>query len=114
MCFVGLLLFANRVVPQEPTGAEQDEVQAKIASLAAQLGDALRLGTGGTANLAFDPVGQDLAHVLGHQVATLMNERKAAGSYEIIFDAAGLANGLYFYRLQAGRFTQTRIMTLIK
>jgi len=52
--------------------------------------------------------------VLGNEVATLVNEEKPAGSYEVKFDAAGLSSGIYFYKLQAGTFTETKKMTLIK
>ena len=37
--------------------------------------------------------------VLGKEVATLVNEEKPAGEYEVIFDATGLPSGIYFYRL---------------
>jgi hypothetical protein len=46
--------------------------------------------------------------VLGREVATLVNESLTPGSYEVTFDAAGLASGVYIYRLRAGDFAQTR------
>jgi hypothetical protein len=52
--------------------------------------------------------------VLGNEVATLVNEENAVGSYEVEFNAAGLSSGIYFYQLQAGSFTQTKKMTLMK
>ncbi|MCC6253620.1 MAG: T9SS type A sorting domain-containing protein, partial [Ignavibacteriaceae bacterium] len=52
--------------------------------------------------------------VLGNEVATLVNEYKTAGSYEVEFNASSLSSGVYFYRLQAGSFVQTRKMILIK
>jgi hypothetical protein len=52
--------------------------------------------------------------VLGREVATLVNERKPAGSYTVQFDAARFATGVYFYRLTAGEFVQTRKMILLK
>ena len=52
--------------------------------------------------------------VLGREVAVLVNERKAAGHYEVAFDGSGLASGVYFYRMTAGDFVQTRKLTLIK
>ena len=52
--------------------------------------------------------------ILGAEVATLVNEAMAPGEYSVRFDAAGLPSGLYFYRLAAGGFTQTKKMTLIK
>jgi hypothetical protein len=52
--------------------------------------------------------------VLGREVQTLVNERQAAGQYSVPFNADGLASGVYFYRLQAGSFVQTKKMMLIK
>jgi len=52
--------------------------------------------------------------VLGNEIITLVNEYKPAGSYEAIFEAATLPSGLYFYRLQAGLFTETKKMILLR
>jgi hypothetical protein len=52
--------------------------------------------------------------VLGNEVATLVNEEKAIGNYEVEFDATNLPSGIYFYQLQTPNFTQTRKMILLK
>ena len=52
--------------------------------------------------------------VLGKTVATLVNEQQNAGTYSISFNAGGLSSGTYFYRLQAGTFTETKKLTVIK
>jgi hypothetical protein len=52
--------------------------------------------------------------VLGRQVATLVNERKLPGTYEVIFDASKLSSGLYFYRMATNRFTETKKMILTR
>ncbi len=52
--------------------------------------------------------------MLGRQVRTLVNEELKAGSYETTFDATGLASGVYFYRLRAGEFVQTKRLVLLK
>ncbi len=52
--------------------------------------------------------------VLGNEVATLVDEYREAGRYEVEFDGSNLASGMYLYRLQAGSFIETRKMILIK
>jgi hypothetical protein len=52
--------------------------------------------------------------LLGREVATLVNEEMGAGSYEKNFDDSGLASGVYLYRLQAGSFTQTKKLLLLR
>jgi len=52
--------------------------------------------------------------VLGNKIASLVNEEKPAGSYEVYFNGTGLPSGLYFYELQTGRFVETRKMILLK
>lgn len=51
--------------------------------------------------------------VLGNEIATLVNEAKSAGTYEVTFDAFGLPSGIYFYKLRAGSFTETKKMILL-
>lgn len=52
--------------------------------------------------------------ILGNEVATLVNEYREAGRYEVTFDASNLASGMYLYRLQSGSFVETKKMILIK
>ena len=52
--------------------------------------------------------------VLGRQVTTLVDEMKQAGEYKVTWDASKMASGIYFYRLQAGAFVETKKMMLIK
>jgi hypothetical protein len=52
--------------------------------------------------------------MLGREVQTLVNTRQAAGRYSASFNAASLVSGVYFYRLQAGTFGETKKMMLIK
>ncbi len=52
--------------------------------------------------------------VLGREVAALVNERKLPGTYDVEWNASSLSSGVYFYRLQAGSFTETKKLLLIK
>lgn len=52
--------------------------------------------------------------VLGNEVATLVDEYRGAGNYEIDFNASGLASGMYLYKLQAGSFVETKKMILLR
>ncbi|MBK7500951.1 MAG: T9SS type A sorting domain-containing protein [Ignavibacteriales bacterium] len=53
-------------------------------------------------------------NVLGKEIATLVNEEKPAGNYEVNFDASKLSSGVYFYQLQAGSFVETKKMILLR
>ncbi len=53
-------------------------------------------------------------NLLGEKVATLLNEDKEAGFYDVEFNASSLSTGMYIYRITAGDFVQTKKMTLIK
>jgi probable HAF family extracellular repeat protein len=51
---------------------------------------------------------------LGNEVATLVDDYKPAGSYEIEFDASDLPSGIYLYKLTAGEFTSVKKLMLLK
>ena len=52
--------------------------------------------------------------LLGNEVAPLVNEEKNAGNYEIEFNGYGLPSGVYFYKIFAGNFSETKKLVLIK
>ena len=52
--------------------------------------------------------------ILGNEVATLVNEQKEPGYYEVNFNASSIASGVYIYRLTTGRFISTKKMIVIK
>jgi phosphatidylserine/phosphatidylglycerophosphate/cardiolipin synthase-like enzyme len=52
--------------------------------------------------------------ILGREVAVLVNGKKQPGTYAVQFDGSALASGVYFYRLTAGNFVQTRKMLLVR
>jgi hypothetical protein len=52
--------------------------------------------------------------VLGHNVATLVDEYKAAGKYSIEFNATNLSSGIYIYQLQSGKYILRKKMVVLK
>jgi hypothetical protein len=52
--------------------------------------------------------------VLGNEIATLVNEEKPPGTYEVTFNADDLTSGIYFYQLRAGNFVETKKMILLR
>ena len=52
--------------------------------------------------------------VLGREIATLVNEEKPAGSYEVSFNGSRLPSGVYFVRMTAGEFSSVIKMSLVK
>ncbi len=52
--------------------------------------------------------------VLGKEVATLINQEKSAGNYEVVFNSVGLASGVYIYRMKVNDFITSKKMILIK
>ncbi len=52
--------------------------------------------------------------VLGREVVVLVSERKAPGTYEVRFDGSSLASGIYFYRIRAGSYVETRKLVLLR
>lgn len=52
--------------------------------------------------------------IMGGEVAELVNEDQAAGTYSLDFDASSLASGMYFYKISAGNFVSTKKMVLLK
>ncbi len=53
-------------------------------------------------------------NLLGERVASLVNTRQEPGYYNVTFDSRGLASGVYFFSLQAGDFSKTKKMVLLK
>jgi len=52
--------------------------------------------------------------VLGNEVATLVDEQKPTGTYEVEFEATGLPSGIYLYNMQAGSFVVSKKMILLR
>jgi endoglucanase len=52
--------------------------------------------------------------ILGHEITTLVNEQKQPGKYAVQWNASNNSSGLYFYRIQAERFVETKKMVLLR
>jgi flagellar hook protein FlgE len=52
--------------------------------------------------------------LLGREVAVLVNEQKPAGKYQATWNASGSTSGVYFYKLQAGSYSETKKLMLLK
>ncbi len=52
--------------------------------------------------------------ILGSRVAVLLNDNFVPGTYEVNWNASGFPSGVYYYRLEAGSFTETKKMALVK
>jgi hypothetical protein len=52
--------------------------------------------------------------MLGKEISTIVNEGKEPGSYNINFNGDRLPSGIYFYKIQAGDFSETKKMILLK
>jgi hypothetical protein len=60
------------------------------------------------------PVTIKVFDAIGREVSTLVDEVKPAGSYQITMNDKGLSSGMYFYRMTAGNFSETKKLILIK
>jgi len=56
----------------------------------------------------------EVFNIVGQRVSVLVDEEQNAGYYRVIFRDAGLASGVYLYRLQAGDFITTKKLLLLK
>jgi len=52
--------------------------------------------------------------ILGNEVASLVDEQKQIGTFDVHFDANALSSGVYYYQLKAGEFTTTKKLVLMK
>ena len=65
-------------------------------------------------NENFRSVQLKIYDILGKEIATLVDEEKPAGTYEVTWDAKNLASGVFFYKIQVGDFVQVKKMVLLK
>jgi len=60
------------------------------------------------------PVALRVYDVLGKEVRTLVEGEQSAGSHTVTFDASSLSSGVYFYRMQAGNFVETKRLVILR
>jgi hypothetical protein len=56
----------------------------------------------------------DVFNVMGQRVTTLIDERRPAGHHSVIWNAESSASGMYFLKIEAGDFSESRKMLLVK
>jgi hypothetical protein len=56
----------------------------------------------------------DIYDILGRRVETLVQEEKAAGYHQVVWDASDRSSGIYFFKIEAGELVETRKMVLLK
>ena len=61
-----------------------------------------------------DKIVLTIYNILGEEVVRLIDETQPAGNYAITWDAANIASGIYFYKLQSGEISLTKKMLLLK
>ena len=54
------------------------------------------------------------AEAVGQKIAALLNEQMSAGYHQVEFNSNNLASGIYFYRMQAGSYVETKKLLLLK
>ena len=92
--------------PFNPTTKIKFDVAPSLSfPLAKQIRKAFSIG---------NPVTLKVYDVMGREIQTLVNESLKPGTYEATFDGSMLNSGVYFYKLQAGNFTATKKLTLLK
>ncbi|MBN1162992.1 MAG: T9SS type A sorting domain-containing protein [Candidatus Krumholzibacteriota bacterium] len=106
------------ILPPSITGVDDSHPQGKIpavSSLAQNYPNPFNPVTQIKYQLARDcHVRLEVFNILGQKVAILVDERQEAGYKTISWNAGSLSSGIYFYRLRAGDFRQTRKMVLLK
>jgi hypothetical protein len=117
--------YERKLLSQLPTGLELDPPVVSSFKLEQNYPNPFNPSTTISWQLPVDAfVSLKVYDILGNEVASLMNEEKPAGSYEVEFSAKGgsasggdawnLTSGVYFYQLRAGNFVETRKMILLK
>jgi hypothetical protein len=98
-------LFQNYPNPFNPSTTIEYSIPKEVNS--EMLAPAKLREAGSIVNLA-------IYDVLGREVATLVNQQQRPGNYEVKWDATGQASGVYFYKLTAGSYSETKKMLFLQ
>ncbi len=108
------LLEQNYPNPFNPTTTIQYSIGGVVALSGAHFSGDFPERSRGVEGRAYTYVRLVVYDVLGREVGVLVNGVQPAGNYTVRFDGSALASGMYLYRLNAGSFTETRRMMLLK
>jgi alpha-tubulin suppressor-like RCC1 family protein len=100
---------------QGPTGVDQNEDVSDAFELLQTYPNPFNP----TANIEYHLLATSLVrlsvfNILGSEIAVLVNNVQVAGEHRVTFDGSNLPAGVYFYRMQAGKFQETRKIVLLK
>ncbi|MBI5474047.1 MAG: T9SS type A sorting domain-containing protein, partial [Ignavibacteriae bacterium] len=101
--------------PFNPTATIKFSVgipSGQIPNTNTQLGFGIPARPAGGSRLEF--VSLKVFDLLGREVSTLVSEAKEPGTYTVQWDATNFASGVYLYRLEAGGFSQTKKMLILR
>jgi hypothetical protein len=101
--------------PQTPTAVEDYQVVPMVYNLSQNYPNPFNPTTTIQFNL---PIESDVTlkvfNVLGQELMTIVSEKMKAGNHLVKFDASKLSSGIYLYQINAGKFTETKKMVLLK
>jgi enterochelin esterase-like enzyme len=111
----GLYHFSQLIFKQATTADEKKKQISRTYNLVQNYPNPFNSTTNISYQLAKgEYVTLKIYNLLGHEIATLVNEYKPQGKYDIKFDASYLASGIYIYKIQAENFSDIKKLILIK
>ena len=84
-------------------------INYSIPAVDANFASAINIGNENTRSVQLK-----VYNILGKEIATLVNKEQTAGNYSVIFNAKNLPSGIYIYTIQAGEFTSSKKLILLK